>query len=273
MEIAIREPAKIDTFVTIFQHTKLFAEHIQLFFHDTHLFMQLLDKSRVSIFEVHLPAHWFDEYNYQKEGGGIQIGMHSGIFFKIMHTCEKGQEIHIRYDEEENDKLFIDFSAAPGTATSTKTFEKHFEMPLMDIDAVMMEIPEIEYQAEFALPSATFAGLVTQFKLFGETLNILCSEEQIQMSALSVEAGKMSVDIPIDDLHSFAIEESQTLELSFSLLHLQNICAYSKIAKHVGLFITRDYPIKVVYELGQPQSEGVAIPRLVYYLAPKVNDS
>ena len=74
-----------------------------------------------------------------------------------------------------------------------------------------MAIPEMNYQAELSLPSSTFSTLIDQMKMFGETLNIKCTEEQVQMISESQDSGKMFVNIPMDDLNSYAIEEEKEL--------------------------------------------------------------
>lgn len=90
------------------------------------------------------------------------------------------------------------------------------------------------------------------------------------MVSTSVETGKMSVDIPIDDLNSFAINEGEELSLSFSLSHMHHICLYSKIAPHVDVFLRADYPIRLMYRLSN--EEGLGGARIVFYLAPKISD-
>ena len=67
-------------------------------------------------------------------------------------------------DDVTDDKLRLDM-----TSDNPTIFDKRFELPLIDIDTEMMSIPEMEYQAEFSLPSNTFVTLIDQLKLFGET--------------------------------------------------------------------------------------------------------
>ena len=113
-----------------------------------------------------------------------------------------------------------------------------------------------------------FATLIDQLKMFGDTLRIECSEDKITLFSESMESGKMVVDIPIDDLSSFAIEEDQELDLSFSLVHLYNICSYSKIAKNIDISMTTNYPIRIQYLLDDVDSNA----KLLFYLAPKMDD-
>ena len=103
-------------------------------------------------------------------------------------------------------------------------------------------------------------------KLFGETFNIICNEEKVQMNSESIDCGKMYVDIPIDDLNSYAIEEDETLNLSYSISHLKNICFYSKISKDIDIYLKKDFPIKLVYSLNSEEAHAT------FYLAPKIDD-
>jgi hypothetical protein len=41
---------------------------------------------------------------------------------------------------------------------------------------------------------------------------------------------------------------------------------YSKLAKDIEIKLTRDFPMKITYSLGDENS------KLVFYLAPKIND-
>jgi hypothetical protein len=101
--------------------------------------------------------------------------------------------------------------------------------------------------------------------MFGDTLDIICNEEKIVISSSNQETGNMSIDIDIEQLAEYSINEGETVKLSFSLNMLHNICAYSKIAKDVDIKLTNNYPMKVTYQLGDDAY-------MVFYLAPKIED-
>ena len=128
-----------------------------------------------------------------------------------------------------------------------------------------MEIPVIDYCAEMSLPSAHFASIITQLRMFGDTLNIKCSEDNIVLFADSPDSGKMFVEIKIDDLTEFSIDEGGDLNMAFSLTKLHTICLYNKLANDIELKMSNDYPMKIVYKL----VDGATI---VFFLAPKMND-
>ena len=262
MNIAITNLQKAETFAAIFQHIKVFTDNVNIMFETERMYIQAMDTSRVSIFEIMLPAAWFDKYE-QTNAANTTIGINTVILFKILNTRDKMQEITIDYSEDNTDKLFIHF-----TSENKAEFDKHFEVALMDIESEIMQIPETEYQAEFSIGSTVFANIINQLKLFGDSLDIKCNEEKIELCSNSMEQGKMSVEIQMDDLTSFVIDEGGELQLSFSLTFMHNICLYNKISKEMEVKIGADYPMKIVYQL-----PGHDDAKMVFFLAPKISEN
>ena len=258
MNIVIENVQKAEIFCLIFQHIKVFSDHVNIMFEPDRLYIQSMDSARVSIFEIVLPAHWFDKYTCLTS---MNIGISSQILFKILNTRDRMHKIEFAC-ETNNDRLNIHF-----TSEDKNTYDKHFEVPLLDINSETMSIPETEYQAEFSLSSGHFSSLINQLKIFGDTMDIECSEQKIILFSKSPDNGKMSVEINIDDLSSFAINEGEKLALSFSLNALSNICLYNKLSREIEIKISPDYPIKLVYYLGTDDS------KMVFYLAPKISDN
>jgi proliferating cell nuclear antigen len=258
MNVVIENVQKAEIFCLIFQHVKVFSEHINIMFEPERLYIQSMDSARVSIFEIILPSQWFDKYTCMTS---TNIGVSSQILFKILNTRDRTHKVELAC-ESENDRLNIHF-----TSEDKNTYDKHFEVPLIDIDSEIMAIPETDYQAEFTLSSGHFSALVNQLKNFGDTMDIECSEQNIVLFSKSPDNGKMSVEINIEDLSSFAINEGEKLSLSFSLNALSNICLYNRLSREIEIKISPDYPIKLVYYLGDDNS------KMVFYLAPKINDN
>lgn len=266
MNISITNPVKAEHFTAIFQHLKLFTDAINIIFEETGIYIQTMDNTRVSIFELKIPSGWFDVYCHTGKSA-ITIGLSSSLLFKILNTRDKLQSIVVSYDPDTEDKLSIQFACMTGESkTEIKgVFDKHFEIPLIDITEEQMSIPEMDFQAEILLPSSTFASIIQQLKLFGESIEITCNEEKIMLCSNSIENGKMFVEIKIDDVEEFAINEGETLAISYSLNYLNNICLYHKISKNIEIKLCNDFPMRIYYDLG----EGASI---LFYLAPKIND-
>lgn len=265
MNICISQIQKAECFATLFQHIKSFTDSINIMFEKDRMYVQTMDGAHVSIIEIILPAGWFDAYEH-KTPSTVTIGVNATILFKILNSREKTQQINIVYNEETNgDILFIHF-----TSENKEEFDKHFEIPLIDIDADIMAIPAINHQAEFTLSSYHFSTVINQLSMFGDTLEIECSEEQIMMSSHSIEQGKMSVEIKIDDISSYIIDENGKLNISYSLSYLHNICLYNKISKEIEIKVSPNYPVQIIYDLGAVVGGENA--QIKFYLAPKIED-
>jgi len=260
MNIIINNPSHAETFAILFQHMKTFTEHVNIMFEKHRMYIQALDNSRISIFEVVFPSEWFDLYEHKEN---ITIGVNSNTLYKILNTRDRSQQINLVYNANTSDKLNIHF-----TSESKTEFDKHFEISLMDIDSELMDIPDMDYDAEFIVGSTNFANIINQLKLFGDTLEIDCSEDKIMLYSSSLEQGKMFVEMKIDDLSSFVITENEKLKSSFSLAQMHNICLYNKVAKEVEIKIKKDSPLKIIYNL--PDNENA---KFIFYLAPKIDDN
>jgi proliferating cell nuclear antigen len=260
MDIQLTDTNKAELFSCIFQHIRLFTESVSVIFSPTGLYFQTMDSSRVSIIELKLPNTWFNSYTFTNKGD-VVLGINTNILFKILNAREKSQRIQIVYENNLADTLEIHF-----TSDDKTVFDKHFQFPLMDIESETMQIPEIEYAAEFSLPSNNFSVLINQLKTFGDSLDIECTEEHIQLSANSTDSGKMTVEVNIDDLNAFSINEGDSLNLSFSLVQLHNICMFNKIAKEITVCLCDQYPMSLLYSLSEDGGN------LRAFLAPKITD-
>jgi proliferating cell nuclear antigen PCNA len=230
-------------------------------FENERIYIQAMDSSRVSIFEIEIASEWFDTYALGKEAN-LCLGINASILYKILNTRDKSQELSITYSEENSDKLEIGFKGG-----SKSVFDKHFSVPLIEIDEQLMEIPQNDSHAEISLNATNFANVVSQLKLFGDTVDISCSEEQILFCSNSPESGTMTVEISMDDLDEFAINDGADLKLSFSLTHLHNICMYHKICKDAEIKWINDFPMQITYNIDD------SMVKLRFYLAPKFSDA
>ena len=88
MEIQINQPSNAEIFSGLFQYIKLFTNDINIHFETGQLFIQALDTSRVSIFEVYLPKSWFDVYNIIDENGAV-VGINTNNLYKVLQNISK----------------------------------------------------------------------------------------------------------------------------------------------------------------------------------------
>lgn len=256
MEIEIYNNVHAEAFCSIFQHIKLFTEHINLTFEKDRLYMQSMDSGNITIVELNLPNTWFDKYSIHTNS--IVLGINANMFHKVLSIREKGQHVRLLVDQNANDKLTIDF-----TEGSKDCFDKSFELPLMDIDTDLLAIPEFSTDVVINFESAKFATIINQMAIFNDTVDFHCSPNGIICKSCGNESGKMEVSIGNEFIETSITDE---IKLGFALHKLHDICMYSKLSKKVTILLTENFPIKFVYTIGD--TEG----KMMFYLAPKIDN-
>jgi proliferating cell nuclear antigen PCNA len=260
MNVEITDFAKCEQFSNMFQHIKLFTDYINIIFSKEKMYLQTMDTSRVSISEIILPNIWFDTYEINVESD-ITIGVHSDLLFKVLHARDKTQSVLFQFKEDNSDKLEIHFMN-----DNKNSFDKHFELPLIDIETDMMSIPEYDTNVDMTLLSQNFASVITHLQLFGDTITFKCNEDKIELLSVSADSGKMTADVNIDDLTSYSITENESFSNSFSLGKLHNICLYNKMSQELEISITNNFPMRITYNL------GIENAKMLFYLAPKIDE-
>jgi DNA polymerase III sliding clamp (beta) subunit (PCNA family) len=90
MDLVLYPSQKADTFAAVFQHIRLFCDHVNLVFDQERLYMQCMDNAHVAIVELDLPAEWFDRY--ELTSGSVTFGIHAGFLYRILAAREKDQQ-------------------------------------------------------------------------------------------------------------------------------------------------------------------------------------
>ena len=257
MKVTISNKNKKDLFVALFQIIKGCTSIVRVIFQEEKMYIQGMDKSHICLFEVYIQKKWFDEYIVDELN---TMCFDTNIFHLIISTKQESHNIIIHSTGSE-DNINIDLESQEHTKGE---FDKHFKIPLADYDYDEMNIPVVEYDAEFSISSKKICEITTQMLAFGTDLNIKCSEERIDLVTDGI-VGEMLVNIPIDDLNEYSIVEGDVIDLKYSLNYIAKMCLTNKLSSEVIFSISADYPMKINYDLGDDSS-------IVFYIAPKISD-
>lgn len=263
MRIHIKDNEKADLFVQCFQHIKTFTESVNIMFNETELYVQSMDHAMVMISEMKLPYTWFDEYILTDEVS-VTLGVNTGLWSKVLSLREKSQTILLDTSGSD-DHLLVKFTSSEESNEKTKSFDKEFVIPLIDLESDLMQIPETEYQADITMTSSNLAGIITQLKQFGDTFHVFCNENELKFFSESDVFGKMIANVSVDDVEEFAIGENCSVSTQFPLKQLHVVSLYQKVSKNVVVSLTENVPICVIYSL-----EGGG--SIKFYIAPKIDD-
>ena len=260
MNVVLNEKDKVSKFACIFKHLKQFSSDINMYFSEDGLYTQGMDGAHVCLFELSLKSEWFSSYEVEKD---ITIGVNCELIFKVLNCLEEFQSIEITYNE--GDKLNIKLTPNEGV----RGIVKEFEMPLVDIDSDVLEIPDTDYSADIEISSNEFRELISQLSIFGTDITFNCRDE-IKITGTG-EYGIMNAIISENDISMYQIEEDTELSLSFAGKYLQEMSSFSKVNSSINLHFSKDTPMKMQYNM-DGEDEEKCLNYVRFFLAPKIED-
>jgi proliferating cell nuclear antigen len=258
MKIQISDKKKKDLFVSLFQVLKNCSTLICITFENELAHIQGMDKSHVCLFDVKLNKNWFTNYDIIES---TKICFDSTVFHSIIGTKSDNQDLVITLSENNQDILHINFEL---NESKKGDFKKSFKMPLVEYEYEEMNIPNVDYDAEFSLSSKQISDMFSQLNNFGSDIIINCSQDDISLTTNGV-TGEMRVDIPIDDLTSYSIVEGEEVILTYSLSYINKMCITNKLSTDIDFSLSNECPMKISYDLGDGSL-------MVFFIAPKMND-
>jgi proliferating cell nuclear antigen PCNA len=254
MKLTISDKAKKDNFVSIFGLLKTCSSTVTMIYKKDELYIQGMDKSHVCLFEIKLENSWFNEYE-SKDDEFVTVDSH--IFFNILTIIEEKQTLCLWSDS--GDQLNIECKSS---SDSKGEYNKFFNIPLVDIDSNLLEIPDVEYDVDFSIKAKKMCDITSQLLIFGDIMNIKCNEDEIFIGCKGVN-GEMSVNIPIDDLTEYSIAEGETMNVSYSLTYLSKMCMTTKLSSEIEFGVSTEYPMRIKYSLGEGS-------QFLFFIAPKI---
>ena len=267
LTITIKNQSKVYQFTQILQNLKGISNELNLICKKDGLYAQGMDSSHICLFEMDIKPEWFDNYNCSEE---CIMGINCEMLFKIISCIKEGQYIDMLYNTENGDKLTIDLLG--------NSYDKSFELSLIDIEADMVELPSKEYTADIRFVSKDFAELVNQLSIFGDKLKISCGDNIVLNS--ENEFGKVDITVKEDDIIEYMMEEGETIESNFGIRFIHMITKFSNLNKEVAINISEEFPIKLTYNLDdwkdkedEDDEENNNIDNYIsFYLAPLLED-
>jgi len=252
---------KCGVFTDIIRNVKSIADDVIVRFTEKGLHIQAMDKSHVSLLDVRIAPAWFDEYSLSSGGHDEAVGFNTKMLFKVLGCRAKDQPI-----EWTNAGDTIDITY-PRTSSSVK---KDFSIPMIDLDVELLEVHEVETQADFTLESKVFESLIVDLSTYGSDIAFECTEEGITLRSKG-DTGEMNSMIPMEDLLEYSIDEGQTISVRYSSTMLLLASQFSKASVSVSVGLSTTQPLQIRAEIME-DTEPIADSYIQYFIAPKVDE-
>jgi proliferating cell nuclear antigen PCNA len=270
MKLEIKDPTKADIFTNMFQNIKLFTDNMNISFEKEQFYVQGMDSSHVSIFEINIAQEWFDTYEIKEPS---VIGVSTPIFHKILNTRSIGHQISMEIGETDKDRMLIEF-----TSECQGTFDKSFHMPLMDIDTDRMLIPETEYDLEFIIDSKKMKSIIDELSHFGDAVSISFKDDTVLFASETAAEGAMKLKASIEDFDSCTVDDEATISSNYATRYIMWMTHFHKINKTCCVSIKNGIPMQFKYPIENKGEENdnednTSNQNYVrFFLAPKITD-
>jgi proliferating cell nuclear antigen PCNA len=261
MELSISTKHKFDAFSGVFRNLPVFMDIVNMNVDKNGIYIQGMDNSQVSLFELNLTDDWFDSFETDKK---YVLGIHCATFYKVIQCLEDNEQV-LKLKYSDGDSLNVSLEG------SSKKINKYFELPLVDIDVDVMQIPITEYSVDMEIKSVAIANYINQLMIFDENFTIKCNKDNIIMKSKS-ESGSMSIEMSEDSIMLYAIEEELNLEQYFALTYIKNMCSFAKTTQSIVLSLKDETPLRLHQSFDEVDIFENSKSYMRFYVAPKIDD-
>lgn len=207
----------------------------------------MMDSSHVCLVEIKFPSSWFQEYESIDE----VISCSSAVLVKIFSLYTTDTMIEIASTE---DKLEIHLLNV--------IQNKHFEIPLMDIDQDLLSPSITDSLMDFSIKSKVFDKYLQEILLFGEDIKIESKDEKIFLHSAN-DDGKIQIEIEGDNLEEFNVVEDFVFTASYPLRYLLLVSKLALVYQQVHLFMDDQSPMRITFKSDV---------NINFFLAPKITE-
>ncbi len=256
MKFQINSSNKILKLIEIFKILKNLSNYCSIICKENELFIQIMDDSHVSLFQLTIHKDWFNNYNSNNE----TISFNSTIIVKIINLYTKDAIVTFETINDSHLEIVIE--------NQDKT-SKCFQIPLMDIDKDILSAQELDCNIEFSIGTKQLEKYINELCLFGENMEIICCNDNIFMKSNGDE-GTYTLKIPHDNLNNFIVDEDLKLKTRISIKYLTYLNKISCVFKNIKIKIQKNAPIYL--EIIEEDENNNTLLSIKYYIAPKIED-
>ncbi|MDI3474577.1 MAG: proliferating cell nuclear antigen [Thermococcaceae archaeon] len=212
--------------------------------------MRAMDPSRVVLIDLNLPASIFSKYEVEEEE---TVGINMDHFKKILKRGKNKDTLILRKGEE--NFLEITFE---GTAKRT------FKLPLIDVEALELDLPELPFTAKVVLIGEVLKEAVKDASLVSDAMKFIARENEFLMRAEG-ETNEVEIKLTLEDEGLLDLEVDEETQSAYGISYLADMIKGIGKADEVILRFGNEMPLQMEYPI---REEG----RLVFLLAPRVEE-
>ncbi|AEH24703.1 DNA polymerase sliding clamp [Pyrococcus yayanosii CH1] len=212
--------------------------------------MRAMDPSRVVLIDLNLPASIFSKYEVE---GEETIGVNMDHLKKILKRGKAKDTLILKKGEEN----FLEVTLQ-GTATRT------FRLPLIDVEELELELPELPFTAKVVVLGEVLKEAVKDASLVSDSLKFIATESEFIMRAEG-ETQEVEIRLTLEDEGLLDLEVQEETKSAYGVSYLADMVKGISKADEVTIRFGNEMPMQMEYYI---RDEG----RLTFLLAPRVEE-
>lgn len=209
-----------------------------------------MDPANVAMVYFKLLSSAFEEYSVDKEQ---EIAVSLDAFKQVLRRAKATDVLTLELDNEKNRlKLKLE-------GDSTRTFN----ISLLDLRESKHRVPDLDFPLKIQTSTAIFDEAIGDMEIIAESVALSATKEKFTIEAES-SLHNAKVEIPSDSETMIETSASDDVKSKYSVEYLKKMIKASKLAPNVTVQFSKDYPLKIQYEVRDKLQLG-------FVLAPRVS--
>lgn len=217
------------------------------------IFIKTLNEHKTVLLHIHLPFDKFDEYIYNHDEDSYSIMFSLEEFNKFIRTIEKNDDIiSLHILETDQNYLYLN-----KINRDNNSYTSEWKIKLMDLldDAdknISLSLSVIDKFIAFK-DSSLFHKILKDFENVGNTLNIICSDQEVYFKCGGGSNAESSIKISNGDNSFVDILKGNNdtiLNLEFDLKEFSPFNKCNKLSDSLVMGLANTFPIVLIYRFG-----------------------
>jgi proliferating cell nuclear antigen len=212
-----------------------------------------LDSSHVSMIFLRIDKSDCIEYECEEP---IRLGINLKTLTSILNTGRENDSVKL--ENIENDALNI--------MIKNDNRKIEYEIKLMEIMMLTLEMPEMEYPYKLITTVGYFYGILESINvILGEEVKIRIENNKMEVSG-SGQLGNTRIELEGEEKKEYElIGNGENIEQAWALVFMMKSKKLGEISKKIEVKIGQEMPIEIKYKIGESSD-------IRFMLAPKIDE-
>lgn len=247
---------KATTFKQVVDALKEILVDVNFEFSEHGLKILAMNTSHVVLIHAMMEADRFESYICKKH---LHVGLNMLKLHMIIKTITNNDVLTLFIQKDDPNKLGIRID------NSEKNYKHTYKLPMLDIDILKFDIPDVDFHTTISMPSTQFQKIIRDMHNIAEVIEIRSVDDYLDLRCRgefctqhtvlgsndnnSIMIKKHEGDNNIDDKMGNMNLEENIIQGMFSLKYIAIFTKCTNLCPSVEIYIKQDYPIIVSYQI------------------------